>query len=123
MEVVFKYQACFFSDDVLLFAKANKEQAAIVREVLDSFYTVLGLNINPSKSLLFCSPSVQNKAAKEMQGKYGFRTVSGMWEFLAAKIIHRPVSNNLHQEIIDGVRMKLMDWSSRFPVYQQEEDF
>jgi hypothetical protein len=60
-----------FADDSRLFFRANQDQAAIVKDVLNTYATAMGQLINPSKcSILFAEncPGPISQAMKDMLG-------------------------------------------------------
>ena len=72
----------FFADDLVLFAKVDRKNCVVVREVLDSFCGLSGQKVSQEKSQVFFSPNVLANGRIDLCNILGFRTTPLLGKYL-----------------------------------------
>ena len=78
----------FFADDPILFVKADKKNCLIVRDVLDSFCSLLSQKVSNAKSRVFFSPNVSTDTGVDLCEILEFRSTSTLGKYLGFPINH-----------------------------------
>lgn len=64
-----------FADDLLLFARANQQEATTIKNIMEQYCSRSGQKVNLGKSALFCSENAQPKVVVDL---YDFLQVKRM---------------------------------------------
>ena len=72
----------FVADDVVLFAKASKEQANMVKECLDSFYNAFGQRVSAQKSTVYFSPNTNEGVMVDIYNILQMKKVDDLGKYL-----------------------------------------
>lgn len=103
-----------FADDSLLFFHASEQQALLVKGVLNTYTTVTGQLINPSKcSILFsdnCLPSVVQEVKNVLE------ITQEVFEpmYLGLPVPEGSIHKGNFETIQERLRKKLIDWSEQY---------
>ena len=100
----------FFADDLILFAKADMEQAGVVKAILDDFCEVSGQRVNASKSRIFFSKNVNHIRSKEICDFLEFTPTSNLGKYLGMPIIHDKVSSSTYNFVLEKMETRLSNW-------------
>lgn len=103
----------FFADDLMLFSEALEQQMSNIVQCITQFSRRSGLNINFSKSIVFCSPNTCPRI-KRIIGEVASITVTdNMGKYLGIPILQKRVSKNTFGYILDKMNRKLSNWKSK----------
>ena len=78
----------FFADDLVLFAKADQSNCAVIREVLDLFCSRSGHSVSGAKSRVYFSPNVGRDKREELCDILGFQSTPNLGKYLSIPIKH-----------------------------------
>lgn len=95
----------FFADDLMLFAKANWHNLSCITNVLNEF--AIG------KSVIFYSKSVGAQRASLLSRVASFSQGLELGRYLRVPILHKRVTNNTCQSVIDRVLKKCFTWDAK----------
>ena len=101
----------FFTDDLMLFAKADRKNCIAIRDVLDSFCSLSGQKISDEKSQFFFSPNVEQTTREELSEVLGFRSTPFLGKYLGFPIKHKGQPQDFGF-IIDRIQSKLAGWKA-----------
>lgn len=76
----------FFTDDVLLFAKATVSQARLIGEVLEIFFGISGLKVSLQKSVIFALKGVPNSKKDKITGVTEIKFTSNLEKYLGYRL-------------------------------------
>jgi hypothetical protein len=71
-----------FADDVLLFTKATRGQARVVRMTLNAFCRAPGMKVNENKSKVFAAPIVSRRTREQIRFTCNFPFTSDLGRYL-----------------------------------------
>ncbi|KAK8554001.1 hypothetical protein V6N12_030980 [Hibiscus sabdariffa] len=71
-DVVSLYHTFFFADDLILYSRADLDQARIISTILTEFGVYYGHKVNPRKSHIFFSPNTDASIAEAICSNYGY---------------------------------------------------
>lgn len=91
----------FFANDTLIFGKASKQEAEIIKGILIKFGVVFGQEINYEKSAGFFSKSVSTKIREEVVRTIQIREVESHDKYLGLPTI----IGKSKREISEGIRL------------------
>ncbi|KAA3488041.1 LINE-type retrotransposon LIb DNA [Gossypium australe] len=103
----------FFADDLVIFCKAEMDQARLVKETLKHFCDLSGHKINARKSNIFFSKSVDTSLSDQISQLYGFQKVLNLRNYLGVPLLHDRVTKSTLNFVIEKVRSKLQKWEAR----------
>ena len=101
-----------FTDDLVLFAKADSSNCSIIRDVLDEFCAVSGQTINDSKSKVYFSPNMDQDSRESLSDILGFVSTPNLGKYLGIPIKHPNSSSQDYDFILDRVKGKLAGWKA-----------
>ena len=90
-----------FADDLILFAKATREQVRIIKGVLELFCKISGQKINQNKSCIFFSKNVSNSCQHELSSLMGFQLTNNLGRYLGVPFLHERAKALDFQFILD----------------------
>lgn len=76
----------FFADNLVLFVKADHKNCTVVKDALDTFYSLSGQKMSHEKSRVFFSPDVPVNARTNLCDILGFRFTSSLGKYLGFPI-------------------------------------
>nr|XP_023874857.1 uncharacterized protein LOC111987377 [Quercus suber] len=102
----------FFTDDLVLFARADYTNCSAIRDVLDEFCAISGQTISESKSKVFFSPNVDRDTKESLSDILGFQSTLTIGKYLGIPI---KVPDSLTRDfnfIVDRMKQKLAGWKA-----------
>ena len=78
----------FFADDLVLFAKADRKNCLVVKEVLDAFCSLSRQKVSQDKSRVYFSPNVALDERADLCDVLGFRSTPTLGKYLGFPIKH-----------------------------------
>ena len=101
----------FFVNDLVLFAKADRKNCVVVREVLDSFCSIFGQKVSQDKSWVYFSLNVLAEERTEMCDILGFHSTPSLGKYFGIPINHSARTQDFGY-IIERVQSRLAGWKS-----------
>lgn len=108
-----KLSHLFFTNDLVLFAKATIDKMGTIKDCLNEFYTTSRKKVNFSKSMLCFSKGVNEGMAKMIATNSGMQLSSDLGTYLGIPTLHTRKSSDRHQKIIENVNNRLAGWKSK----------
>ena len=102
----------FFVDDLVLFAKADQENCATIREVLDQFCSQPGQTVSGANSKVYFSSNVDRDSRDEFCDILGFQSTPNLGKYLGIPIKHPSPSSQDFNFVLDRVKQKLAGWKA-----------
>ena len=102
----------FFADDLVLFAKADQRNCAVIREVLDLFCSRSGHSVSGAKSRVYFSPNVDRDKREELCDILGFQSTPNLGKYLGIPIKHPGPSSQDFNFVLERVKQKLAGWKA-----------
>lgn len=99
-----------FADDIILFAKADIEQATIVRNCLEIFCGDAGQRVSLEKSSLLLSRNVSQDLAQALSTRLGIPLTKKMGKYLGTPSLEKRVNRNTYNEVLERIQQS---WKSR----------
>ena len=96
-----------FTNDLILFGKANEFQIKTMIKYLNVFCDLLRQKVNHEKSNLFFSRNVKNEIRRKIAKVNGFSITTNLKMYLGILIIHKRVSKHMFHHVIKKVQDKL----------------
>ena len=78
----------FFANNLVLFAKANRKNCVVVKQVLDTFCSLPSQKVSATKTKVFFSPNVPIENRESLCEVLGFRSTSNLGKYLGLPIKH-----------------------------------
>ena len=103
----------FFADDSLLFFKKDSKTIRNLQLILDSYYSIFGQKINPTKLDLYCSPNMPTKNQESLAQTLQVNLVQNPTKYLG---MHFKLKGNRctdFQFMVDKLQVKLQSWKAR----------
>ncbi|KAH9735416.1 putative ribonuclease H protein [Citrus sinensis] len=100
----------FFTDDLLLLAEADIEQAGVINMVLNNFCQSSKAKVNKTKSQVFFSKNISARDMKRIGAELGFSVTRDLGTYLGMSLLHTRVLQHTYQNIIDKVERRLSGW-------------
>ena len=92
-----------FTDDILLFAKANNKNCTAIMEVLHNFCNFARQKVNFGKSRVFFSPNVSSRRKRTICRRLGIIATNNIGRYWGFPIIHKGKAGNAFNFILDKV--------------------
>nr|XP_023896924.1 uncharacterized protein LOC112008814 [Quercus suber] len=102
----------FFTDDLVLFAKANQDNCSTIRDVLDEFCDKSGQSVSEAKSRVFFSPNVDRDNRESLSDILGFQSTRSLGKYIGIPIRHPGSSSHDFDFILDQMKQKLAGWKA-----------
>nr|AIK35195.1 LINE-type retrotransposon LIb DNA [Ipomoea batatas] len=102
----------FFADDLMLFGEATERQAKIMIDCLNTFSSTSGLQVNLSKSTIFCSPNLHAGLRKQIGDKMNIPTSDNLGTYLGIPMLQKRVSRHTFSSVVEKMRKKLATWKA-----------
>lgn len=101
-----------FADDLLLFAEASEEQAAVISRVLHDFCASSGQKVSMDKTRVYFSENVNYHHKVNIIETLGFQSTSDLGKYLGIPIFHHRVNKESFRFIIDKVNQRIGSWKA-----------
>ena len=105
------YSHLFFADDLVLFAKADKKNCLVVRDVFDSFCSLSGQKVSTAKSRVFFSFNVSTETKVDLCEILEFRSTPTLGKYLGFPIKHSSMSQDFGF-IVERIQSRLVGWKA-----------
>lgn len=102
-----------FADDIILFARADVEQARTVKNCLETFCQDAGLRVSLQKSSLIKSRNVPTTFAQTLSSILGISLTKKMGKYLGVPSLQKRVTGRTYNEVLERMQQKLQGWKSR----------
>ena len=102
----------FFADDLLLFAEASSAQALFINSVLDDFCLSSGAKVNKTKTQIYFSRNISGAVAGRLGRELGYTVTKDLGNYLSMPLLHRRVSTQTYQGILDKMQQRLSGWAA-----------
>ncbi|XP_039036460.1 uncharacterized protein LOC120173331 [Hibiscus syriacus] len=93
-------------------SKGNIDSVVGVLTILDQFYEVFGLKLNPTKCEIFAT-GISTRTIDNLKIITGFQIGSLPVHYLGIPLVTRKLTEKDCQALIDMIKLKLHQWSSR----------
>ncbi|KAA3454599.1 Retrovirus-related Pol polyprotein LINE-1 [Gossypium australe] len=103
----------FFADDLVIFCKAQIDQARLLKSILSLFCETSGHKISTGKSNIFYSKSTEAETRNQISQLFGFQEVQNLGKYLGVPLLHDRVTKNTLNFIVDKIRRNLNSWDAR----------
>lgn len=103
----------FFADDLILFAEANVENAQLMRRCVDSFCEISGQRVSYEKSCVYVSSNIGRMVANQLADMCGSPLTSDLGKYLGVPLIHKRITRNTYNYLLDKVSTRLASWKAR----------
>jgi hypothetical protein len=101
-----------FADDLILFAEANTEQVQSMAAILDLFCSSSVQKVSKEKSRVFFSKNVGWHKKLELSNLLGIQATDDLGKYLGVPILHKRVTKDTYQFILDKVNQRLSTWKA-----------
>ncbi|CAN1148886.1 LINE-1 retrotransposable element ORF2 protein [Linum perenne] len=102
-----------FADDLLLFSNGSLSGMKAIMDILESFYLLTGLQVNPSKSEIFCSESVPSSMRGDMRTLTGFKIGSLPVKYLGVPLISGKLKSEDCNNLVDKITARVTSWKAK----------
>ncbi|KAA3474043.1 Retrovirus-related Pol polyprotein LINE-1 [Gossypium australe] len=102
----------FFADDLVIFYKAQLDQARLLDIILTQFCEVSGHRISVRKSNIFFW-NTETDVRNQISQLFRFQEVRNLGTYLGVLLLHDRVTKNTLSFIMDKVRKKLQSWDAK----------
>uniref|UniRef100_A0A453QXK3 Reverse transcriptase domain-containing protein n=1 Tax=Aegilops tauschii subsp. strangulata TaxID=200361 RepID=A0A453QXK3_AEGTS len=111
----------FFVDDSLLFFRSSTDQAAIVKDVLNTYASATGQLINPSKCSILFADSCPNPVVDEVELILGVTQQEFEPKYLGLPILEGRMHKGRFESLQSILSKRLLDWSERYSSQASKE--
>ncbi|KAA3460632.1 Retrovirus-related Pol polyprotein LINE-1 [Gossypium australe] len=94
----------FFADDLVIFCKAQIDQARLLKSILSLFCETSGHKISTRKSNIFYSKNIEADIRNQISQLFGFQEVQNLGKYLGVPLLHDRVTKNTLNFIVDKIR-------------------
>lgn len=98
----------FFIDDLILFAKVNREACEAISEVLRVFCSKSGQKVSADKSKIYFSPNVEPKLKDLACERLGITSTSNFRKYLGFSLKHKGAPRRQLNFVAERVMSKLL---------------
>ena len=102
----------FFADDLILFAKADPENCATIKGVIEEFCVSSGQTISSEKSRVYFSPNIDSDQREVLANLLGFPATSNLGKYLGYPLKHSGSRRQDFRFVLDRVKKKLTGWKA-----------
>ncbi|GMI77033.1 hypothetical protein like AT3G24255 [Hibiscus trionum] len=103
----------FFADDLILYARADIQQAQIINEILSYFGAHSGHRVSKPKTHIYFSPNSNLDLQQTISSYFGYQRVESLGKYLGIHVQHQRLKCADYDFIIDKVKIKLIGWKAR----------
>ncbi|KAK5812257.1 hypothetical protein PVK06_027680 [Gossypium arboreum] len=109
-----KLSHLFFTDDLVIFGKAEMNQAQVLKEILQRFCDFSGHKISTRKSNMYFSKRVDPSVYDQINQFFGFQKVSNIGRYFGVPHLHDRVSRSTLNFVVD----KENSWSPKDDIWK-----
>ncbi|CAN1304729.1 LINE-1 reverse transcriptase homolog [Linum perenne] len=102
-----------FADDLLIFTSGSAIGVQSIVHILDSFYRLTGLKMNPGKTELFCSASVTTAVRDRIKSDSGFRIGVLPVKYLGIPLISGKLKAEDCRVLIERITARINSWKAK----------
>ncbi|KAA3489594.1 reverse transcriptase [Gossypium australe] len=102
----------FFANDLVIFNRAEMDQAKLLKDILRCFCDFSGHKISVRKSNMFFSKNVDVNVGDQISQLFGFQKVLNLGNYLGVPLLHDRVTKSTLDFVIGKVRNKLQNWDA-----------
>ena len=102
----------FFANDLILFAKVDWVNCAVIRDVLDTFCSISSQIVSEAKTGVYFSPNVNRDTRESLCDILGFVSTLYLGKYLGFPLKHLGSSSHDYDFILDRVKQKLSGWKA-----------
>ncbi|CAN1193130.1 LINE-1 retrotransposable element ORF2 protein [Linum perenne] len=106
-----------FADDLLLFSNGSLSGLKAIMDILESFYLLTGLKVNPSKSEIFYSASVPASLRNDMMSLTGFNIGVLPVKYLGIPLISGKLKSEDCKILVDKITARVSSWKAKSSSY------
>lgn len=103
----------FFTDDVLLFCRANSEQVQIVSDTHTGFCQASGMKVNFDKSKAMCFSKVSRHRKELFSSISSINFVRDLGTYLGFPLVQGRVNKNIYNDVIEKIHRRMAAWKGR----------
>lgn len=104
----------FFTDDILLFVRANTEEVDRIMQVLSRYQKAYGKVVNIDKSEVSLSGNMGEDSKEMIHNILGFKAVIRHSKYLGLHVVFGRLKKEVFKLVIDGVCKKVKRWKEGF---------
>lgn len=97
----------FFTNDLVLFCKADMDQVRLLKGLLSQFCDLSGHKISVRKRNIYFSKGIESNTCLEISQLLGYQVVQNLGTYLRVPLLHEWVMKNTLSFVVDKVRRKL----------------
>lgn len=101
-----------FTDDLVLFLKANINHGLLLRNIIDQFCSFSRHHVHTRKANMFFSRGVQDNLNDRISRLLGFQKVQDLDKYIGIPLFHKRITNSIVQFVVENVRSKLCIWDA-----------
>ncbi|GAB2301430.1 hypothetical protein Dimus_039250 [Dionaea muscipula] len=101
-----------FADDLMIVAKADSASLTIIKNCLDHFGAISGLEANAGKSSIFFG-GVDRGRQRDLAGILGFDIGEGVFKYLGVPLTAKKLQIKHYQPLIEKITARISSWTSR----------
>ena len=105
------FSQLFFSDDLVLFTKADVKNCRAIRDVLDTFCDLSGQKVSAKKSRVFFSPNLAQHHREELYNILNFRSTPSLGKYLGFPIKHNSIPQDFWV-VVERIQNRLAGWKT-----------
>ena len=104
----------FFADDIILFAEASCEQAAVIKDCLDRFCAASGQKVSLAKSTIYFSPNVPTSVQQDISTNLGMLVTEDLGIYLGMPTITSRITKDTFAHLCEKIDRRLTGWKSKY---------
>lgn len=103
----------FFVDDLVIFWKAELEQAQLLEGILKHFCDFSRHNISSRKKNIYFSKRVEGDLCSWISQLFNYQVVQNLDIYLGVSLLHNRVTKSTLSFVVEKVRHKIQSWKAR----------
>ncbi|KAK8568962.1 hypothetical protein V6N12_007495 [Hibiscus sabdariffa] len=103
----------FFTDDLILYARAHMGQAEVIDSILLEFGKFSGHKVNRRKTSIYFSPNTTDELQQAISSRLDFQHVSCLGKYLSVPVIHKRTLRFYYNFILEKMRGHLTGWAAQ----------
>ena len=104
----------FFTNNLMLFAKASDKGSEAIKDVLDIFCEESGQRMSYEKSCIYFSPNVPTPLKDKIYENSNIQATKNLGKYLGFPIRHKGAPRNQFNFVVERVLTKLAGWKAKF---------
>ena len=103
----------FFADDNLIFCRATTEECSNLLDVLETYESASGQQLNHDKTSLYISCNTPQLTQGEINHRFGAEIIKEHEKYLGLPSLVGKNKRNTFYQLIEGLNNKLSDWKEK----------